>query len=159
MAPLPSPPCSWSLFFYVLIFFSSSRIKNTKTILRVYLHDFDGVYRRLTTAKKAGKQLSMRFFAALASTNARRRKSKEKKKDDLSLAIGENYINKIFFFFNILFTDVFTYRLTLRNPKDIVTEKGDKKFPLLSFHLFFYLSFAGRRLSHRSLTATHSVSE
>jgi hypothetical protein len=33
------------------------------------------------------------FFAALASTNARRRKYQEKK-DDLSLAIGENYINK-----------------------------------------------------------------
>ncbi len=39
--------------------------------------------------------------------------------------------------------DVFTYRLTLQNPKNIATEKGDKKFPLLSFHLFFYLSFAG----------------
>jgi len=31
--------------------------------------------------KKAGKQLSINFFAALASTNAGRRKSKEKKKD------------------------------------------------------------------------------
>jgi len=45
-----------------------------------------------------------------ASTNARRRKFKEKKKDDPSLAIGENYINKMFLFFNILFMDVFTYR-------------------------------------------------
>jgi len=44
-----------------------------------------------------------------ASTNARRRKY-QKKKDDLSLAIGENYIKKIFLFFNILFMDVFTYR-------------------------------------------------
>jgi len=35
----------------------------------------------------------MRFFAALASTNARRRKFKEKK-DELSPAIGKNYINK-----------------------------------------------------------------
>ena len=33
---------------------------------------------------------SMRFFAALASTNARRRKFKEKKKDELSPAIGKN---------------------------------------------------------------------
>jgi len=40
-----------------------------------------GVYRRLSTAKNAGKQLSTSFFAALASANARRRKSKEKKKD------------------------------------------------------------------------------
>ena len=38
--------------------------------------------------------LSTRFFAALASTNARRRKFKEKEKDDLSPAIGKNYINK-----------------------------------------------------------------
>jgi hypothetical protein len=34
-----------------------------------------------------------------ASTNARRRNYKEKKKDDLSLAIGENYINKMFLSF------------------------------------------------------------
>lgn len=72
--------------------------------------DNGGVYRRLSTAKNAGMQLSMRFFAALASTNARRRKFKEKKKDDLSLAIGENYINKMFLSFDILFMDVFTYR-------------------------------------------------
>jgi hypothetical protein len=53
--------------------------------------------------------LSRRFFAALASTNAGRRNCKEKKKDDRnckekkkddpSLAIGENYINKMFLFF------------------------------------------------------------
>jgi len=30
----------------------------------------------------------------LASTNARKRKFKEKKKDDIPPAIGENYINK-----------------------------------------------------------------
>jgi hypothetical protein len=41
----------------------------------------------------------MRFFAALASTNAGRQIAKEKKKDDPSLAIGENYINKMFLFF------------------------------------------------------------
>jgi hypothetical protein len=46
----------------------------------------------------------------MASTNVGRRELKEKKKDDPSLAIGENYIKKIFLFFNILFMDVFTYR-------------------------------------------------
>lgn len=61
--------------------------------------DIDGVYRRLSTAKNAGRQLSMKFFAAPASTNARRRKCKEKKKDDHPLAIGKNYINKMFLFF------------------------------------------------------------
>ena len=83
--------------------------KKTKTILRDYICDNEGVYRRLSTAKNAGRQLSTRFFAALASTNARRRKYQEKK-DDPSLAIGENYIKKMFLFFNILFMDVFTYR-------------------------------------------------
>ena len=61
--------------------------------------DTVGVYRRLSTAKKCSKQLSTRFFAAPASTNARRRNCKEKEKDDHPLAIGENYINKMFLFF------------------------------------------------------------
>ena len=67
------------------------------------------------------------------------------------LAIGENYIKKIFLFFNILFMDVFTYCLTIRNPKDMVTEKGDKKSPLLFLSIIFYLSFTGRRLNHNRL--------
>ena len=41
--------------------------------------DIDGVYRRLSTAKNTGKQLSTRFFAAPASTNAGRNKIKENK--------------------------------------------------------------------------------
>jgi hypothetical protein len=44
--------------------------------------------------------------------------------------MGENYINKMFFSFNILFMDVFTYRLTVRNPKILATEKEGKKLPL-----------------------------
>jgi len=67
------------------------------------------------------------------------------------LAIGENYIKKIFLFFNILFMDVFTYCLTIRNPKDMVTEKGDKKSPLLFLSIIFYLSFTGKRLNHNRL--------
>jgi len=57
--------------------------------------DTEGVYRKLSTAKKmqAGNY-AREFFAVLASTNARRRKFKEKKKRYLSLAIGKNYINK-----------------------------------------------------------------
>jgi hypothetical protein len=77
----------------------------------------------------------------------------------LSLAIGEKYIKKIFLFFNILFMDVFTYRLTIRNPKILATEKGDKKFPLIFSSFTFYLSFTGIRLIHRSLTAARFVSE
>jgi len=72
--------------------------------------DIDGVYRRLSAAKNKSKQLSMRIFCGTESSiNARRRKYQEKK-DDPSLAIGENYIKKIFLFFNISFMDVFTYR-------------------------------------------------
>jgi len=44
---------------------------------------------------------------------------------------------KSFFSFNFLFMYVFTYRLTVRNPKKIATEKEDKKFPLFFSHLFF----------------------
>ena len=62
--------------------------------------DIDGVYRRLNHRKKCRQAIKHEnFFAALASTNAGRRNCKEKKKDDLSLAIGENYINKMFLFF------------------------------------------------------------
>ena len=58
------------------------------------------------------------------------------------LAIGENYIKKIFLFFNILFIDVFSYRLTARNPRDVVTEKGDKKSPLLFLSIIFLSLFS-----------------
>jgi len=87
----------------------AKQIKKTKTILRDYIYDIDGVYRSPSTAKIIAKILSVGFFAVPASTNARRRKYQEKK-DDPSLAIGENYIKKIFLFFNILFMNVFTYR-------------------------------------------------
>jgi len=39
--------------------------------------------------------------------------------------------------------DVFTYRLTARNPKNIATEKEDKKFPQLLPHLLFILFLRG----------------
>ena len=60
--------------------------------------------------KNAGKQLSTRFFYGTGFCKRREINYKEKKKDDHPLAIGENYINKVFLFFNILFMDVFTYR-------------------------------------------------
>ena len=71
----------------------------------------------------------MRFFAALASTNARRRKSKEKKKDELPPAIGKNYINKKAPFLLIFIYRCFYLSLTARNQIKIVTEKEDKKLP------------------------------
>jgi len=77
----------------------AEQIKKTKTIRRVYICDIEGVYRRLSTAKKCKQTIKHEFFAALASTNARRRNCKEKKKDDPSLAIDEKYINKMFLFF------------------------------------------------------------
>ena len=57
----------------------AEQIKNTKTIPRAYIGDIDGVYRRLSTAKNASKQISTRFFAAPASTNAGRNKIKDNK--------------------------------------------------------------------------------
>jgi len=79
--------------------------------------------------ENAGRQLSTRIFCGTGFYKRREKNHKEKKKDDPSLAIGENYINKMFLFclcvsaclrayllrhadrsFNFLFMDVFTYR-------------------------------------------------
>jgi len=61
--------------------FQAEQIKKTKTILRAYICDIDGVYRRLSTAKKCRQaQLSTGFFAALASANAGRKTTKKRKK-------------------------------------------------------------------------------
>jgi len=79
--------------------------------------DTEGVYRRLSTAKNAGKQLSTRIFCGTGFYKRRENKMPGEKKDDPSLAIGENYINKMFPFFNVLFMDVFTYRQPLRIRK------------------------------------------
>jgi len=72
----------------------AEQIKKTKTILRVYMGDNDGVYRRLSAAKKIGKQLSTRFFCGTGFYKRQEKKFKEKKKMFLPLAIGENYIKK-----------------------------------------------------------------
>ena len=93
MATLPlSPPpvpdhCSSTFKYFLSI--SSSSIKNTKTILRAYVRDIDGVYRRLSTAKNAGKQLSTSFFAALTSANAVRNKIKKVNKILTKILPGE----------------------------------------------------------------------
>jgi hypothetical protein len=50
------------------------------------------------TAKNAGKQLSTRIFCGTGFYKRQEKKYQEKK-DDHPLAIGENYINKMFFFF------------------------------------------------------------
>jgi len=55
--------------------------------------DTGGVYRRLSTTKNAEKQFSTRFFAALASTNARKRKSKRENK------IFNEYLPGVFIIF------------------------------------------------------------
>jgi len=65
------------------------QIKKTKTIRRAYMCDNEGVYRRLCTAKNAGKQLSTRIFCGTGFY-----KRQEKKKDDPSLAIGEKIKSK-----------------------------------------------------------------
>jgi len=44
------------------------------------MFDTEGVYRRLYTTKTTAKILSVGFFVVSASTNAGRRKFKEKKK-------------------------------------------------------------------------------
>ena len=131
--------------------------------------DTEGCLQKTQHRKKCSNNIKHEIFCGTGFYKRREKNYQEKKKDELSPAIGKNYINK-----NVSFLPVrvrtclradthrqaqtglltFYYRcfylsLTARNPKKISTEKGDKKFPLLPFHLFFYLSFAGRRLNHR----------
>jgi len=63
-----------------------------------------------TPQKITAKILSVGLFCGAGFYKRREKNHKEKKKDDHPLAIGKNYINKMFLFFNILFMDVFTYR-------------------------------------------------
>ena len=64
--------------------------------------DNEGVYRRLRHRKKNTRQtIKRKIFLRhwLLQTPGEKPQYKEKKKDDPSLAIGENYINKMFLFF------------------------------------------------------------
>ncbi|MDO9555481.1 MAG: hypothetical protein Q7J40_02725 [Atribacterota bacterium] len=56
------------------------QIKKTKTILRAYICGIDGVYRRLSTAKNAGKQLSTRFFCGTGFNKRQEKKIQRKEK-------------------------------------------------------------------------------
>jgi len=107
MPPRPSPPLSVHYTSTFKCFLSvcgcmgrAEQIKNTKTILRVYMCDTEGVYRRLSTAKKCGQVITHENFLRhwLLQTPGEEN-PKKRKKDDPSLAIGENYIKKIFLFF------------------------------------------------------------
>jgi len=70
MAPLPSPPlvpAHYSSTFKCFLSvcgctFRAEQIKNTKTILRVYICDTEGVYRRLSTAKKCRQAIKHKNF-------------------------------------------------------------------------------------------------
>jgi hypothetical protein len=74
--------------------------KKTKTIRRAYMCGIDGVYRRLSTTKKYKQAIKQENFLRhrLLQTPGEEN-SKRRKKDDLPLAIGKNYINKMFLFF------------------------------------------------------------
>jgi len=60
--------------------------------------DIDGVYRRLITAKKSRQATKHQLFCGTSFYKRREKNCKEKKKDELSPAIGKNYINKNVFF-------------------------------------------------------------
>jgi len=108
-----------------------------------------GVYRSLSTAKKAGKQLSTRFFCGTGFYKRRKINCQEKKKDELFPAIGKNYINKKVSFLLLFIYRCFYLSLTARNPKKTVTEKEDKKFPHIYPLLLFIFFFTGEGLTHR----------
>ena len=54
----------------------------------------DGVYRRLITAKNHSKDIKCGAFCGAGFYKRREKNYKEKKKDELSPAIGKNDINK-----------------------------------------------------------------
>jgi len=58
-----------------------------------------GVYRRLYTTKNHSKTLSVGLFCVAGFYKRQEKKIQGKEKKYLSLAIGENYINKMFLFF------------------------------------------------------------
>jgi len=60
--------------------------------------------------KITAKIIKHEIFCGTGFYKRQEKKIQRKEKRYLSLAIGENYINKMFLFFNILFMDVFTYR-------------------------------------------------
>jgi hypothetical protein len=58
----------------------AEQIKNTKTILRVYIRGTEGVYRRLITAKNAGRQLSTNIFCGTGFYKRREKKIVKRRK-------------------------------------------------------------------------------
>jgi len=74
--------------------FRAKQIKKTKTILRDYTCDIGGVYRSLSTAKKCRHTIKQEIFCGTGFYKRQEINCKEKKNDELSPAIGKNYINK-----------------------------------------------------------------
>jgi len=65
--PYPSLPdyCTSTFKYFLPVCvrtLQAEQIKNTKTILRVYIHDTEGVYRRLCTTKNYSKDIKRRAF-------------------------------------------------------------------------------------------------
>jgi len=80
------------------------------TISRVYLWASMAFIEDPAPQKITARILSVGLFCGTGFCKRQDKKIQRKEKRYLSLTIGENYINKIFLFFNILFIDVFTYR-------------------------------------------------
>jgi len=75
-------PSTFKYFLSVCVCtFQAEQIKKTKTILRVYRCDNEGVCRRLSTAKNAGRQLSMRIFCGAGFYKRREKKIQRKEKN------------------------------------------------------------------------------
>jgi len=81
---LPVPDHYFSTFKYFLpvcvCTLQAEQIKNTKTILRAYVHDIESVYRRLSAAKNTGKQLSTRIFCGTGFYKRQEKKIQRKEK-------------------------------------------------------------------------------
>ena len=108
--------------------------------------------------KIIAKTLSVELFCGTGFYKRREINCQEKKKDELSPAIGKNYINKKASFLLLFIYRCFYLSLIVRNPIKIVTEKEDKKLPHI-YLLLLFIFFYGRKTNPSFLTATPSISE
>jgi len=93
MAPPSVPDHCASTFKYFL-----AVVKNTKTSLRAYMCDTEGVYRRLITTKNNSKDIKRRAFLWCRFLQTPGEEITKRRKKMIPPAIGENYINEKFLF-------------------------------------------------------------
>lgn len=76
-----------------------------------------------------------------------------------SLAIDENYINKRFLYFYYFIYGCFYLSPTIKNPKQLDTEKEGKKLPLFFSLIYFLSCFYGEKTKSQTITKSRKGSQ